>query len=87
MKYCYLVLLFIPLIPANFALAASSNSSKENIHKTCAYKYLECRDSCEYHQDQTQISGCLAHCNRTYHCRPKAVPAAKSNPKSNPLEN
>lgn len=83
MKYLCSILFVALLLPLSFAQAAKSKSnSKENVHKTCVYKYLDCRDRCEYIQDQTQITACKAQCNRQYSCRPKKVRL----PTHNPLE-
>ena len=69
----------------NIALAANeppsdqSNAAKKAraAQKTCAYKYLECMDNCDYHQEQSKINFCKQQCNRSYSCRPKKVKLPK----------
>lgn len=74
MKYFCSSMLLTLLVLLSFAQAATGRTnSKENIHKTCTYKYLDCKDTCDYIQDQTKIRSCKAQCNRKFHCRPKKV--------------
>ncbi len=84
MKYLVATLLIASLLPLSAAQADTEKPNpKAEIHKTCVYKYLDCMDQCDYHQDESQIASCKAQCNRSYGCRPKKMPT----PKSNPLEN
>lgn len=68
MKYFLLCLLMMMLLPAAIVKA---EEAKRSVHKTCVYKYLTCRDNCEYHQDESSIRPCKANCDRKYSCRPK----------------
>lgn len=86
MKYLCSVLFFALLLPLSVVHAeeqlAKKSNSKANIHKTCVYKYLDCKDNCDYIQDQTQILSCKTQCNRKFSCRPKRARL----PGGNPLE-
>ena len=71
MKYCILsilLMLFLPLggVQAEEQIAQSPQDS-------CVYKYLSCRDNCDYHQNESEVQPCKANCNRQYSCRPKKV--------------
>ncbi len=52
--------------------AESARSQRASgAQETCVYKYLSCRDTCDYNQDASQIEPCKVSCDRKFSCRPK----------------
>ena len=62
------------LVTFVLSIAATVNVSfaaSKDVTKTCVYRYLSCKDNCEYFQNFSQIKSCKSSCNKRYSCRPK----------------
>ena len=46
---------------------AAKPSSPE---RDCVIKYLGCKDTCDYYQDNASVTSCKSSCNHQYKCRP-----------------
>lgn len=73
----YLFLLFLLVCPWSFSVVQANEdwrgADATTAKDTCVYKYLACRDNCDYHQNAEEVRPCKAQCNRTYSCRPKKL--------------
>jgi len=76
MKYPFIIsMLVIFLLPLSAVQANEDwrGADAAKAQKTCVYRYLACRDNCDYHQHAEQIRPCKAKCNRTFSCRPNKL--------------